>query len=104
MEGVYIVKIIIKKSYNVFGTKFKIRFVETNMWSGLCDPGLKTIFINIDQSEEQILATFWHEMFHAMQFVLGMNNAFSREMMEMLAENSATLVMLVTSQCKKPHK
>lgn len=31
--------------------------------------------------------------YHAMQFVLGMNNAISREMMEMLAENSAALVM-----------
>lgn len=86
-------KFKIKKSYNVFGVKFKIKLVDTNLFLGLCDPDLKTIFININQSEEQILATFWHEMFHAKQFVLGMNNAISKEMMEMLAENSATLVM-----------
>ena len=77
----------------VFGTKFKVKLVDTSLFAGLCDPDLKTIFININQSEEQILATFWHEIFHAMQFVLGMNNAISREMMEILAENSATLVM-----------
>jgi hypothetical protein len=58
---------------------------------------LKTIFINIEQSEEQLIATFFHELFHSMQFVLGMQNAISREMMEMLAENSATLVV----QCLK---
>lgn len=90
-------KIKIPKTLNVFGTKYKIKFVKTTLFSGLCDPDAKTIFINIEQSEEQIQATFWHEIFHAMQFVLGMNNAISREMMEMLAENSATLVM----QCLK---
>jgi len=91
-------KFKIPKSINVFGTKYKIKFVETQLFSGLCDPDLKTIFINIDQSDEQIRATFWHEIFHAMQFVLGMNNASSREMMEMLAENSATIVCQVLNQ------
>ena len=86
-------KFKMKKSYMVFGVRFKIKFIDTNNFLGLCDPDAKTIFININQSEEQILATFWHEMFHAKQFVLGMNNAISKEMMEMLAENSATLVM-----------
>ena len=86
-------KFKIKKSYMVFGTKFKIKMVDTYLYAGLCDPELKTIFLNVNQGEEQILATLWHELFHAMQFVLGMNNAISREMMEMLAENSATLVM-----------
>jgi hypothetical protein len=86
-------KLKIKKSYNVFGTKFKVKFVNTNMYAGLCDPDIKTIFISVNQSEEQIIATFFHEMFHAMQFVLGMHNAISREMMEMLAENSASLIM-----------
>lgn len=88
-------KFKIKKSYIVFGTKFKVKLVDTSLFAGLCDPDNKTIFININQSEEQILATLWHELFHAMQFVLGMNNAISREMMEMLAENSATLVIQV---------
>lgn len=91
-------KFKIPKSINVFGTKYKVKFVETQLFSGLCDPDLKTIFINIDQSDEQIRATFWHEVFHAMQFVLGMNNAISREMMEMLAENSATIVCQVLNQ------
>ena len=88
-------KFKIPKKINVFGTVYKVKFVETQLFAGLCDPDLKTIFINIDQTDEQLIATFWHEVFHAMQFTLGMNNAISREMMEMLAENSATLVMNV---------
>lgn len=94
MAGVSM-KFKIKKSYMVFGTKFKVKMVDTPLFSGLCDPDLKIIYINVNQSEEQILATLWHELFHAMQFVLGMNNAISREMMEMLAENSATLVIQI---------
>jgi len=86
-------KFKIPKKINVFGTIYKVKFVETQLFSGLCDPDNKTIFINIDQSDEQLVATFLHEAFHAMQFVLGMNNAISREMMEMLAENSATLMI-----------
>jgi len=88
-------KFKIPKKINVFGTTYKIKLVKTSLFSGLCDQDLKVILINIDQTDEQLLATFWHEIFHAMQFVLGMNNAISREMMEMLAENSATLVMNV---------
>ena len=86
-------KFKIKKSYDIFGVRYKVKFVDTQLFAGLCDPDLKTIFININQSEEQIFASFWHEVFHAMQFSLGMQNAISREMMEILAENSATLVM-----------
>lgn len=85
----------IKKSYVVFGTRFKVKLVDTYMFAGLCDPDQKVIFINQNQSEEQIVATLWHELFHAMQFVLGMHNAISKEMMEILAENSATLVLQV---------
>lgn len=88
-------KLVIPKKINIFGTVYKIKFVETTLFAGLCDSDLKTIFINIDQSDEQIRATYLHEIFHAMQFTLGMNNAISREMMEVLAENSATLVLQV---------
>ena len=86
-------KFKIPKSINVFGTKYKVKMVETGLFSGLCDPDKATIYININQSDDQIHATFWHEACHAMQFVLGMNNAISREMMEMLAENTATLIV-----------
>ena len=92
MGGVYM-KYTIPKRIDVFGVRYKVKFVETQMFSGLCDPAVKTIFINIDQTDDQLLATFFHEAFHAMQFSLGMENALSREMMEMLAENSSTLVI-----------
>ena len=88
-------KFKIPKKITVFGTVYKVKFVETALFAGMCDPDLKTIFININQEEDQLMATFWHESFHAKQFVLGMQNAISREMMEMLAENSATLVMKI---------
>jgi len=86
-------KFKIPKKINVFGTVYKVKFVETQLFAGLCDSDVKTIFINIDQSDEQVRVTFLHEAIHAMQFTLGMHNAISREMMEMLAENTATLVM-----------
>lgn len=83
----------IPKSLNVFGTKYKIKFVDTVLFQGLCDPGAKAIFININQSKEQILATYIHEVVHAMQFSLAMDQAVSREFMEMMAENTATLIL-----------
>ena len=83
----------IPKSIDVFGTRYKVKFVDTDLFAGLCDSGKKTIFINANQNKEQVLNTYLHEIFHAMQFTLGMQNAISREMMEMLAENSAVMVM-----------
>jgi hypothetical protein len=87
----------IPNSVNIFGTKYKIRFVDTDLFAGLCDPAKKTIFINKNQTKENIDITFWHEVFHSVQFTLGMNNAISREMMEMIAENYAQVVV----QCLK---
>lgn len=83
----------IPKSIDVFGTRYRVKFVDTDLFAGLCDSSKKTIFINANQNKEQILNTYLHEVFHAMQFTLGMHNAISREMMEMLAENSAVMVM-----------
>lgn len=83
----------IPKKINIFGVIYKIKFVDTDLFAGLCDPTKKTIFLNINQSKEQILSTYIHEAVHAMQFSTGMNQAVSREFMEMMAENTATLVM-----------
>lgn len=83
----------IPKSINVFGTRYRVKFVDTDLFAGLCDSAKRTIFINANQAKDQILSTYLHEVFHAMQFTLGMHNALSREMMEMIAENSAVMVM-----------
>lgn len=94
-------KFKIPNSINVFGSKYKVKMVDTVLFSGLCDPNSKAIFINVNQSEDQVVVTFWHEVMHAMQFTLGMDNAISKEMMEMLAENSANLIVQILSANKK---
>lgn len=35
---------------------------------GLCDPGLRTIFLKMDQNRESAVQTLWHEVFHAYNF------------------------------------
>jgi hypothetical protein len=40
---------------------------------GCCDPELKLIVISLDQSRQEMLATFWHECLHAMEFELGIS-------------------------------
>lgn len=83
----------IPKKINVFGVVYKIKFIDTDLFAGLCDPSKKTIFLNINQSKDQILSTYIHETIHAMQFSIGMNQAISRELMEIMAESTAVLVM-----------
>jgi hypothetical protein len=84
----------IPKKLNVFGTVYKIKFVDSGgMFAGLCDMQKKTIYLDIHQSKEQMIGTYIHEAIHAMQFSLAFNQAISREMMEMMAENTAVLVM-----------
>lgn len=83
----------IPKNIIVFGAKYKVKFVDTDLFMGLCDSAKKTIFLNINQSKEQLIATFIHEIVHAMQFTLAYNQAISREMMEIMAENTAVLFM-----------
>ena len=53
----------IPKSIDVFGTRYKVKFVDTDLFAGLCDSGKKTIFINANQNKEQILNTYLHEIF-----------------------------------------
>jgi len=81
----------IPKKIDVFGTTYKVKFVNTDMFAGLCDPSKKTIFLNVNQSKEMLIDTYVHECIHAMQFVLAYNQAISREMMELMAENTAML-------------
>lgn len=84
----------IPKKVNVFGTIYKIKFIDSGgMFAGLCDSNKRIIFLDINQSKEQMISTYIHECVHAMQFSLAFNQAISREMMELMAENTATLIM-----------
>lgn len=84
----------IPKKLNVFGTVYKIKIVDSSgMFAGLCDSQKKTIFLDIHQSKEQMMATYLHEVVHAMQFVLAYNQFMSRGEMEFMAEHTATLIM-----------
>lgn len=86
-------KFKLPKTYTVKGAKYKIKLVDTDMFAGMCDPQKKIIYISIHQSKEQIEHTFYHEVNHALQFEIGINQAVSRETMEILAENQASLQM-----------
>lgn len=86
-------KFKLPKSITVKGAKYKIKLVDTDMFAGMCDQYKKVIFISIHQSKEQVRHTFYHECEHALQFEIGANQAISRELMEILAENGASLKM-----------
>lgn len=51
------------------------------------DSNKKTIYISVNQSKEEQVKTFWHEMTHCIQFQMGLNQAVSHELLEIMAEN-----------------
>lgn len=86
-------KFKIPKTLTVFGKKFKIKLIDTHEFAGLMDAEKATIYLSIHQTEQQLIATFWHEVFHSLHYRIGLNQALSRDMMEVLAEAQSTLLM-----------
>jgi Zn-dependent peptidase ImmA (M78 family) len=85
-------KFKIKKSYNVLGRKTKIKLMNTHDFAGMYDPDKDTIYISTNQSEEQIIETFWHELIHNIQYQTGINQAVSRELLEVMAETGSRVI------------
>lgn len=83
----------IPKSIMVFGKKFKIKIVDTHEFAGMMDSDKGIIYLSVHQTKEQMLATYFHEIFHALHYRIGLNQALSKDMMEVLAESQATLMM-----------
>lgn len=86
----------IKKSYTVLGDKVKVKFVDTLEFAGMYDSSKHIIYISTNQSKEEQVKTFWHEMTHCIQFQMGLNQAVSHELLEIMAETfSKVLFKLV---------
>jgi hypothetical protein len=81
----------IPKSINVFGKKYKIKIVDNPPYAGLCDP-IGEIFVSSNQTEEQIVKTIIHEVTHAWQFRVGLDQAVSRETLEIMSEGVSTFI------------
>jgi Zn-dependent peptidase ImmA (M78 family) len=63
---------ILKKSFNVFGVKYKLKIVDMSPqgYAGLCDREKKIIYIDTSlvNDEAQLYTTLAHELGHAMFF------------------------------------
>ena len=76
----------IKSSYNILGDKIKVKMIDTGEWAGMYDSTKQTIYISTRQNKEEQLKTFWHEMTHCIQYQIGLNQAVSHELLEIMAE------------------
>jgi Zn-dependent peptidase ImmA (M78 family) len=83
----------IPKTIMVFGKKFKVKIIDTHEFAGMMDAEKGVIYLSVHQTKEQMLSTYFHEIFHALHYRIGLNQALSRDMMEVLAESQATLMM-----------
>lgn len=84
-------KLKILKSYKLMGKTVKVKLIDTQDYAGLYDPDKHTIYLSINQSDEQLEESFWHEMNHCMQFLSGVNQAVSRELLEIMAEMNSRI-------------
>ena len=76
----------IKKSYDILGDKIRVKLIDTDEFAGMYDIQKKIIYININQSQEEMIRTFWHELVHCIQFQMGLNQAVFHEFLEIMAE------------------
>lgn len=83
----------IPKKVPIFGKSFKIKIIDTHEFAGMMDSDKGVIYLSVHQTHEQMIATYFHEIFHALHYRIGLNQALSRDMMEVLAESQATLLM-----------
>jgi Zn-dependent peptidase ImmA (M78 family) len=92
----------IPKKINVLGKTYKIKIVENFQYAGLCDSeGI--IYLNKSQNESELVYTLIHEIIHAWQFRVGLNQAISRETLEVISEGiSIVLCELFDIKFKLP--
>lgn len=91
-------KLKIKKSYKINGKTIKVKVVDTHDFAGLWDPQKMTIYLSANQSEDSMQETFWHEWNHYMQWESGVNQAVSRELMEVMAEKNSRTINAIIKQ------
>ena len=91
------VKKFLPKSIMIFGSKWTIsanQEISDHGFAGLCHKGKQTIEISSSHKDKNsTLHTLVHEMMHAMCTRVGIDQAISNEMEEMLSENVATMMV-----------
>ena len=85
---------ILPKSITLLGKKFKVVPFDSNHM-GMMDYEASTIYYNpkLNTSNRLLLITFWHEIWHAFHYRLGLHQTLSPEMLEVLAETQAELIV-----------
>lgn len=86
-------KFKIPSKVNVHGKKFKVKVIDTQEFAGMMDFEASMIYLSCNQNRRQLVFTFWHEYFHALHYRLGLHQALSREILEVLAEAQAQAVV-----------
>lgn len=88
-------KNILPNVINIYGKRFKVKELDSTTALGIMDPDKSIIFINFKEhrTEKELLHTFFHEYFHAMHFRLGLFQVLSSEVLEILAETQATMIV-----------
>lgn len=79
-------KLKIKAKYKIMGKTIKIKMVKTND---------NTIYLSTNQTDSEMEESFWHEMNHCMQWLSGVNQAVSRELLEIMAEMNSRITAQV---------
>ena len=93
----------IPKTINILGKKYKIKLLSDFNYVGLCDSETSTIYLNANQKDEDMLCTILHELIHAWQFRVGLNQAISKESLEVISEGiSIVLCEVFDIKFKKP--
>jgi hypothetical protein len=61
----------------------------------MMDFDVSTIYINfsLHKTPRQLLHTFWHEYFHALHYILGLHQCLSSDVLEILAETQASIIV-----------
>jgi Zn-dependent peptidase ImmA (M78 family) len=85
--------VYLPKSVLVLGIKYKVKLTDSRDYLGLCDSQLKTIYISKHQTAREAFHTLLHELIHAWQFRVGVHQAISREMLEIISEGLATVLL-----------
>lgn len=95
-------KFELPKVIPVLGKKIKIKLVDTQEYAGLWDYSKNTIYISINQTAEQMEESYWHEVYHCIQWHTALNQALPRELLETMAEmNSRLMPTIIRKSYKK---
>lgn len=86
---------ILPKSIPIYGKRFAVREVKNSNFLGMMDYDSSTIYINfsLHKKPKHVIHTFWHEIFHAFHYRLGLHQCLSSDVLEILAESQATLIV-----------